>query len=50
MKSEGSERDIRGLLRKWARYALGIIIESAAVVFISLSALLVLLIIKVIMT
>lgn len=50
MRSKGSRRDVKGLLRKWARYALGIIIECAAVVVISLSALLILLIIKVIMT
>lgn len=50
MKSEGSRRDVKGLLRKWARYALGIMIECAAVGVISLSALLILLIIKVIMT
>jgi preprotein translocase subunit Sec61beta len=50
MQSEGSRRDVKGLLRKWARYALGIMIECAAVVVISLSALLILLIIKVIMT
>jgi len=50
MKSEESRRDVKGVLRKWARYALGIIIECAAVVAISLSALLILLIIKAIMT
>jgi len=36
--------------RRWAEYALGILIESSAVIAISLAALLLMLLIKVIMT
>lgn len=49
MGSEGSRRR-EGFWRKVARYALGIVIECAAVITISLLALLLMLIVKVIMT
>jgi hypothetical protein len=49
MKEEGRTND-KSRWRKWGGYALGIVIESTAVIGISLLALLVMLIIKVIMT